>query len=172
MSNNGDIGYFSDIGTAPNATRKRIERVLHQTHEAFGRLKSSQEKLDKIQTECEKLERALEVRLMIEANRNMEFTVFYICPVTLVTAFFSIDKNSMTFKRNGWTFVGSVLLITVIVSLLRLLTGGRLRQQPWWGRLATRARAARQGDRTNTIQTASGRVIRRRAAHPAVREQE
>jgi hypothetical protein len=172
ISNNGDIAYFSDIGTAPSATRKRIERALHQIHETFGEVESFQGRLIEIQKECEKLERALEVRLMVEANRNTELTILYICPITVVSAFFSIPDPFIRFKRNGWTFVGSVVLITAIVYLLRLFVGGKLRRQLWWGKFATRARAARRGDRTNNVQTTSGRVIRRRATHPAVSEQE
>jgi hypothetical protein len=170
ISNNGDIGYFSDLGTAPSVSKKRIERVLHGIHGVFDEMGGHYEKLSGIQAECEKLERALEIRLMVEANKNTELTILYICPVTVVSTFFAIPAPFIMFPRNIWSFAGGVLLITAIVYHLRFLVGGRLHQQPWWGRLATRARAARRGDRTNTVQNASGvRVIRRRATYPAVR---
>jgi hypothetical protein len=169
ISANGDLAYFSDLGSTSSASRKRIERVLHHIHAAFDEMKGCYEKLLDIRDECEKLEHALEVRLMVEANKNTELTILYICPVVVVSTFFTIPAPSISFHKNVWSFAVGVLLVTAVLYLLRLLIGGRLSQKAWWERLAIRARGVSQGERTNIVQNASGtRVIRRRAMHPAV----
>ncbi|KAH3986030.1 hypothetical protein HBI24_037400 [Parastagonospora nodorum] len=174
-SDNGDIGYFSDLVSTPGVSATRILRTLHQIHAAFDELKDFHEKMLDIQEEYEKLERALEVRMMVEANKNTELTVLYICPVTVVSTFFAIPTSFLTFPRNMWSFTGGVILITVVLYILRLPAKGRVshgQQLPTWrGRVRALATAARRGDRENTVQTGpEPRLLRRRATHPVGRE--
>ncbi|KAH3954660.1 hypothetical protein HBI81_077250 [Parastagonospora nodorum] len=175
ISNNGDIGYFTDLISAPSASAKRIQRALHLIHTAVDDMKSFNGKLLDIQEECEKLECALEVRLMVEANKNTELTILLICPITVVSTFFAIPTTSLTFPRNMWSFTGGVIFITVVLYILRLPARGSFghgqQLSAWWGKVGALATAARRGDRENTIQTGSNpRLIRRRATHPIVRE--
>jgi len=177
ISNNGDIGYFSDLISTPSASAKRIQRALHLVHAAVDDLKSFNGNLLDIQEECEKLERALEVRLMVEANKNTGLTILLICPITVVSTFFAIPASSLTFPRNVWSFTGGVIIITVVLYVLRLPAGGWFghgqQLSVWRGRVGALATAARRGDRGNTIQPGSvPRLIRRRATHPVVRERE
>ncbi|KAH4416864.1 hypothetical protein HBH92_059580 [Parastagonospora nodorum] len=169
-SDNGDIGYFSDLVSTPGVSATRILRTLHQIHAAFDDLKDFHEKMLDIQEEYEKLERALEVRMMVETNKNTEIVVLFICPVAVVSTFFAIPTSFLTFPRNMWSFTGGVILITVFLYLLHLPPRGRsghgwqLLVMAWWSRM-------RRGTRENTIPDGSvPRAIRQRATHPAVRE--
>ncbi|KAH4818761.1 hypothetical protein HBH61_036980 [Parastagonospora nodorum] len=170
ISDNGDIGYFSDLLSTPGISPTRTLRTLHQIHGAFDDLKSFHGSLLNIQEEYEKLERALEVRMMVETNKNTEIIVLFICPVAVVSSFFAIPTSSITFPRSMWSFTGGVILITIFLYLLRLPPRGRsghgwqLLVMAWWSRM-------RRGTRENTTQTGSvPRAIRQRATHPAVRE--
>ncbi|KAH6138817.1 hypothetical protein HBI55_126120 [Parastagonospora nodorum] len=175
ISNDGDIGYFTDLISAPSASAKRIQRALHLIHTAVDDMKSFNGKLLDIQEECDELECALEVRLMVEANKNTGLTILLICPITVVSTFFAIPTTSLTFPRNMWSFTGGVILITVILYILYLPAKGRVshgQQLPTWrGRVRALATAARRGDRENTVQTGlEPRLLRRRATHPVGRE--
>ncbi|KAH7355822.1 hypothetical protein BKA66DRAFT_539677 [Pyrenochaeta sp. MPI-SDFR-AT-0127] len=167
----GDVGYFSDLDSVSPTTKFRIELMLQQVDEAFSDLKGLQKRLERVQTQCEKKERFLEVRLVMDSHKNTELTIVYICPVTVVSTFFAIPTPIMSFERNARSFFGAILVITAIIWVLRIFRGERFRQQPWLDTITSRAKAAWQGDRTNTTKNALGQtVIRRRRTHPWVQE--
>lgn len=162
--NGGDIEYFSDLQFAPCASR--IDSMFHEIQHTFERLKELRDSLQTIYKDCVEELRALEIQLNVENNRNTSITMFYICPVTVVSTFFAIPTTIMPFERNALSFTGAVVLVTVVFGLLRLIMGRRIPQPQWWEKIATRAKAAGQGDRTNTMVDPSGhRVLRRRRTH-------
>ncbi|KAH8691728.1 hypothetical protein GQ44DRAFT_780272 [Phaeosphaeriaceae sp. PMI808] len=139
VANNGDIGYFSDLITATRASRGRIENVFHEIDEAFNDMENFRETLIDIKSECERLEDSLEFHLMVEANNST--AIWYLFPISIVSIFFMIPDSIIAFERNGWTFIGVVLILTAIMYFLCFLAKGRPQQQPWWGRLTTHATA-------------------------------
>lgn len=165
ISRNGDISYYSDLVASSSASKKRIERTLHGIHGSFEEMTRVQEKLTEIQAECEKLQDAFEGRLMVEAYKNTELTILYICPITVVSTFFAIPANIFAFERNFWSFTGGVFLIMATVSVLQFLIGGRLHQQLWWGRLTRRVGALWQDHLGITERARSGARPRDRRHH-------
>lgn len=167
---NGDVNYFSDLDSVSPATKEHIERMLQKINEAIDDLKGLQKRLERVQRQCEKMERSLEVRSSMD-SKNTELTILYICPVSVVCTFFAIPTPIMPFDRNAGSFFGAVFIITTIIWLLQLFAGGRFRQQPWWDTIILRAKGAWHGDRTNTTHNSLGNtVIRRRRTHPLVQK--
>lgn len=163
VSTNGDIAYYSDLVAATDASKTRIERTLHGIHGSFEEMGQFQEKLNDIQAECEKLQHSFEGRLMLEAYKNTELTILYICPITVVSTFFAIPTNIFTFERNVWSFIGGIFLIMAAVFFLQIVVGGRLHQQLWWRRLTRHVRALWQRYRMGTGRDGNGTRARAQA---------
>ncbi|KAH9860763.1 hypothetical protein J1614_012096 [Plenodomus biglobosus] len=148
---NGDVGYFSNLDHIPLETKNRIDGMLCHIHEDVVVLQRLQRRLCRIQDECEKLEKFLEVRLLVEGSKNTEMTILYICPVTIVCTFFAIPTPIMSFQRNGQSFFVAIIIVTTIFYILQAFAGGRLRQQSWWATIVARTKLAWHGNRANTV---------------------
>ncbi|KAF2266353.1 hypothetical protein CC78DRAFT_615163 [Lojkania enalia] len=143
-SPNGDINYFSDLDT-------RTKRLLLEANESCSKLEGLERNLEHIRRRVNFLEQQclvsaqmLQLRFALESNKavqssgsNSELTVSVISPIAIVSAFFAIPDNIMSFKRNLMSFSISIIFITAVLQLLLFLKGGSLRRFHWWRKITT-----------------------------------
>ncbi|KAF7574837.1 hypothetical protein PtrSN002B_005858 [Pyrenophora tritici-repentis] len=156
----GDILYFTTT-TSPSCA-PRIRNMLAAIRKDFEKLKALYKTLSQIQEQCEKGESSVEAQMMQQNNNNADLMILYICPVSVVSSFFSIDTPIMAFKRNLISFLGSTIVLMLIVQLLRLVKARQAYRPQWWRVIFTRGNQALQGDRNNIMRNIAGiRSVRR-----------
>ncbi|KAF1838672.1 hypothetical protein BDW02DRAFT_564779 [Decorospora gaudefroyi] len=160
----GDIHYFDDLTSAPCAAR--IQGTLHDIDRNFDNLATLYRQLLRIQKQCEKEQSSLETRLVLQNNRNTDLMVLYLCPVSMVTSFFGIQKPIMSIQPSGLTFFGLTVLVMAFVQVIRLAMTKRTYRPRWCDTAAIRARGILQGGRANIAENPIGsRVIQRIRTH-------
>ena len=145
-SPNGDICYFSDLEGCNSMAREHIQRCLSDINEGFESLEDVQQRFEDLgkrlralEEQCRNSAWVLELGLSLDTNKTSkwngsvsELMVSAVSPVGIVSAFFAIPQPVLYFERNTISFIISVTAITIVLQLLLVLRGGRVRQYAWW----------------------------------------
>ncbi|PSS22711.1 hypothetical protein M430DRAFT_16661 [Amorphotheca resinae ATCC 22711] len=142
-SPNGDIGYFSDIDSSPDASHRRRTRLsLRAINETFETLEGLQQKLLLLDKSCRNSAQDLQLRLTLESNEvaqqngvTTELTVSILSPVALTIAYFSMPQAVIPFKLDSKSFIVTTFTIMVVVRLLFVVIRALLRQPWWWKKI-------------------------------------
>jgi hypothetical protein len=145
---NGDIHYFTDLRTASPRTRTHISGLLVGIAEKFAELEDLKQKLKELEDRCRTYqadsqhnERVLmvlshqishrSIQLMVESNHAAERSgtatdiTILVLPFALVSAFFSIPGDDMSFKRTPRSFVIAVFGFTIGIQVFLWLSRNR-----------------------------------------------
>lgn len=133
-ASNGDIQYFTDLRTASDETKGHIRRSLIRIEEKFADLEALEQKLEMLVEQCQTYRKDAEnahivlmfrtYQLMVETNHTAhrsgtvaDITIL-VLPFALVSAFFSIPGDDMSFKRTPRSFVIAVVGSTIGMQLV------------------------------------------------------
>ncbi|KAF2178428.1 hypothetical protein K469DRAFT_754507 [Zopfia rhizophila CBS 207.26] len=140
-SDDGDIGYFSDLENVVNPSWKHMQRSLFDIKEKFEDLEGLQRRLERLEQRCQKSANILQLRLTLENNRmaklngfTSEIMISVISPPVVVSAVFAIPQPFGTFRRNGASFALAILVVFAVLQLL-IMFRGRVPLWTHWSKL-------------------------------------